>query len=45
MIAKRLKAMQKSQSLEGANRYIKWIDNYIAEDYTEAVKKGCGMFL
>lgn len=54
VIAKRLKAEQKARRgsvrsvLEGEeggrNAYQTWIENYVAEDYTEAVRKGCGEF-
>ena len=36
--------MEKSTLREG-NRYWKWIENYVADDYTEAVRLGSGMFL
>lgn len=42
LIAKRLKALQRTDPHSRHNRYLKWIENYVAEDYTEAVKKGCG---
>lgn len=30
------------ESLREGNRYWKWIENYVAEDYTEAVRLGSG---
>lgn len=42
MIARRLKEMQRTNPPKTPNRYVTWINNYIAADYTEAVKKGCG---
>ena len=41
-IAGRLKAEQKANPPTKAKRYQTWIDNYVAEDYTTAVKTGCG---
>ena len=41
VIAKRLHEEQKSNPPK-ENRYATWINNYIAEDYCEAVEKGCG---
>jgi hypothetical protein len=41
-IAQRLKALQPSIPASTANRYTKWIDNYVADDYSEAVRSGCG---
>ncbi|KAF7192336.1 putative hydroxymethylpyrimidine/phosphomethylpyrimidine kinase 2 [Pseudocercospora fuligena] len=41
MIARRLKKMQETNPPETPNRYLTWINNYVAEDYTAAVKKGC----
>ncbi|RMY35279.1 hypothetical protein D0865_13953 [Hortaea werneckii] len=40
MIAQRLHEMQVTNPPKQPNRYLSWINNYIAEDYTEAVKKG-----
>ncbi|RMX91171.1 hypothetical protein D0867_15075 [Hortaea werneckii] len=40
MIAQRLHEMQVTHPPNQPNRYLSWINNYIAEDYTEAVKKG-----
>jgi thiaminase len=40
-IAKRLYG-DKATKREG-NIYWKWIENYVADDYTEAVKTGSGM--
>jgi hydroxymethylpyrimidine/phosphomethylpyrimidine kinase len=45
VIAKRLKTLQIDQPASTPNRYLKWIDNYVAEDYSEAVRSGCGKFL
>lgn len=39
-IAKRLYA--EKETLREGNRYWKWIENYVAEDYTEAVQLGSG---
>jgi len=39
-IAQRL-YREKSSKREG-NRYWKWIENYVAEDYTQAVEIGSG---
>jgi thiaminase len=46
VIAKRLLEAQAKREAEGKgeNRYGKWIRNYVAEDYTQAVQKGCGKF-
>lgn len=44
MIAKRLHSIQDPAKPKEANRYRRWIDNYVAEDYTEAVRKGCGTY-
>jgi thiaminase len=41
-IAKRLSSIQDPSAPKNANRYRQWIDNYIADDYTEAVGKGMG---
>ena len=41
-IASRLHGLQTHSNPKEANRYRRWIDNYVAEDYTEAVQKGCG---
>ena len=32
-----------SKTVREGNRYWKWITNYVADDYTEAVKTGSGM--
>jgi len=42
-IAKRL--YTEEQTLREGNRYWKWIENYVAEDYTEAVQLGSGKYL
>jgi len=41
-IAQRLSALQDPTAPKNANRYRQWIDNYIADDYTQAVGKGMG---
>lgn len=41
-IAARLSTEQDPNAPKGANRYRQWIDNYVAEDYVEAVRRGCG---
>lgn len=33
------------ETLRDGNRYWKWIENYVAEDYTEAVRLGSGKIL
>lgn len=35
----------KSKKGHGSNRYQSWIDNYVSDDYTRAVKTGCGEYL
>lgn len=40
VIAKRLHAAQ--ETLRQGNTYWKWIENYVADDYTEAVQLGSG---
>ena len=42
-IAKRL--YSEEQTLRTGNRYWKWIENYVAEDYTEAVRLGSGKYI
>ncbi|KAI4819777.1 hypothetical protein E4T45_10531 [Aureobasidium sp. EXF-8846] len=39
-IAQRLSSLQDPSVPKNANRYRQWIDNYIADDYTQAVGKG-----
>lgn len=41
-IAQRLSTLQDPAAPKNANRYRQWIDNYIADDYTQAVGKGMG---
>jgi hydroxymethylpyrimidine/phosphomethylpyrimidine kinase len=41
-IAQRLSTLQDPSEPKNANRYRQWIDNYIADDYTQAVGKGMG---
>ncbi|WPH02779.1 Hypothetical protein R9X50_00564700 [Acrodontium crateriforme] len=43
MIARRLSDLQKSNPPSSPNQYLTWINNYIAEDYTAAVKTGCAL--
>lgn len=33
-----------TSSVREGNPYWKWVENYIAEDFVEAVKIGCGKF-
>lgn len=42
-IARRL--YTEESSVRVGNRYWKWVENYIADDYTEAVRVGTGMYL
>lgn len=42
-IAERLYSIQDPSKPKDANRYRRWIDNYVAEDYSEAVKVGCAL--
>ena len=42
-IARRLYTDQ--ETLREGNRYWQWIENYIADDYTEAVRLGSGTYL
>lgn len=41
VIARRLHLQQAGQQLAQPNRYLKWINNYVAEDYVAAVETGC----
>lgn len=41
-IARRL--YSEESTLREGNQYWKWIENYVAEDYTEAVRLGSGMW-
>lgn len=41
-IAQRLMTLQDPAQPKQANRYRRWIENYVAEDYSEAVRKGSG---
>lgn len=43
-IARRLHSIQDPTKPKNANRYRQWIDNYVADDYTQAVSAGTGMF-
>lgn len=45
VIARRLHGLQDPKAPEGTNRYRRWIDNYVADDYSEAVARGRGMWL
>jgi len=42
-IAERLMTTQDATGQMPANPYRKWIENYVAEDYSEAVRKGCAL--
>lgn len=42
MIAARLYGLQTTNPPTEPNRYLTWINNYVAEDYTAAMEKGCG---
>lgn len=42
-IARRL--YSEDRTLRDGNQYWKWIENYVAEDYTEAVRLGSGKLL
>jgi hydroxymethylpyrimidine/phosphomethylpyrimidine kinase len=42
VIARRLHKLQETDPPKDVNRYLTWINNYIAEDYGQAVEKGCG---
>lgn len=42
-IARRLHADQ--ETLREGNRYWQWIENYVADDYTKAVRLGSGTYL
>lgn len=42
MIGRRLKDLQTSNPPKEPNVYLTWINNYVADDYTEAVKTGRG---
>ena len=41
-IAKRLHSDEKS--VRTGNRYWKWVENYVADDYSEAVRTGSGSY-
>ncbi|SMQ47254.1 unnamed protein product [Zymoseptoria tritici ST99CH_1A5] len=43
VIARRLKELQKTTPPSTPNRYLTWINNYVAEEYATAVKKGCDL--
>ncbi|KAM0721554.1 hypothetical protein Q7P37_002479 [Cladosporium fusiforme] len=43
MIGRRLKDLQTTNPPMQPNAYLTWINNYVAEDYTEAVKTGCAL--
>jgi hydroxymethylpyrimidine/phosphomethylpyrimidine kinase len=43
MIGSRLKDLQTSNPPKEPNAYLTWIDNYVADDYTQAVRTGRGM--
>ncbi|KAK5118046.1 hypothetical protein LTR62_004092 [Meristemomyces frigidus] len=42
IIARRLHGMQSTHPPTKPNRYLTWINNYVGEDYSAAVEKGCG---
>lgn len=42
MIARRLHGEQSTNPPKQPNRYLTWINNYVADDYVQAVEKGCG---
>lgn len=44
MIGRRLKDLQTTNPPKEPNAYLTWINNYVADDYTEAVRTGRGMF-
>lgn len=43
MIGRRLKDLQATNPPKEPNAYLTWINNYVADDYTEAVRTGRGM--
>lgn len=43
MIGRRLKDLQTTNPPKEPNAYLTWINNYVADDYTEAVQTGRGM--
>lgn len=43
MIGRRLKDLQTTDPPKEPNAYLTWINNYVADDYTEAVRTGRGM--
>jgi thiaminase len=42
MIGRRLKDLQTTNPSKEPNAYLTWINNYVADDYTEAVQTGRG---
>ncbi|KAK4570334.1 trifunctional hydroxymethylpyrimidine kinase/phosphomethylpyrimidine kinase/thiaminase [Recurvomyces mirabilis] len=42
VIARRLHGLQSTDPPE-PNQYLTWINNYVAEDYTSAIEKGCAL--
>jgi hydroxymethylpyrimidine/phosphomethylpyrimidine kinase len=42
MIGRRLKDLQTTNPPKEPNAYLTWINNYVADDYTEAVRTGRG---
>jgi hydroxymethylpyrimidine/phosphomethylpyrimidine kinase len=44
MIGSRLKELQTTNPPKEPNAYLTWIENYVADDYTQAVQTGRGMF-
>lgn len=43
IIARRLHDLQATDPPRQPNRYLTWIRNYVADDYTAAVDKGCAL--
>jgi len=43
MIARRLHSEQANNHAAEINPYLSWINNYVADDYTAAVEKGCAL--
>lgn len=42
VIARRLDKLQKTNPPKLPNRYLKWISNYVADGYSQAVERGSG---
>jgi len=43
MIGRRLKDLQTTNPPKEPNAYLTWINNYVADDYMEAVQTGRGI--